>query len=254
MRRRLLILLVVLTVVGGAAFAYVWPIINQAPTCTDNTQNGDELGVDCGGSCVNFCSNQINMPTILWSRAFPVTTNVYNAMAYIENKNDAAVQAMPYEFRMYDVHDILVARASGVATIPPLGRYAIVETGIQTGTASIVRTTFLFAKNSPTWQRVPAEIESLRILTSDLRMNTLGVVPKLTATLTNNSVSKTIVNTTVAAVLYDVNDNAINVSKTVIPRISPNTSIPVFFTWPHLPTDAVTRTELIPVIDVFNTR
>ena len=89
MRRRLLILLVVLTVVGGAVFAYVWPIVNQAPTCTDGKQNGDELGVDCGGGCVDFCSNQITMPTVLWSRAFPVTTNVYNATAYIENKNDA---------------------------------------------------------------------------------------------------------------------------------------------------------------------
>ncbi len=25
------------------------------PTCTDETQNGEETGVDCGGSCPNVC-------------------------------------------------------------------------------------------------------------------------------------------------------------------------------------------------------
>ena len=26
-------------------------------TCTDNIENGDEAGIDCGGSCPNSCSN-----------------------------------------------------------------------------------------------------------------------------------------------------------------------------------------------------
>jgi hypothetical protein len=33
-----------------------------APTCTDGIQNGDETGVDCGGSCPNSCLSQINLP------------------------------------------------------------------------------------------------------------------------------------------------------------------------------------------------
>lgn len=32
------------------------------PTCTDGIQNGDETGIDCGGSCPNSCLSQINLP------------------------------------------------------------------------------------------------------------------------------------------------------------------------------------------------
>ncbi|MDI1437536.1 hypothetical protein [Polyangium sorediatum] len=31
------------------------PKICQAPTCSDNIKNGDETGLDCGGSCPNKC-------------------------------------------------------------------------------------------------------------------------------------------------------------------------------------------------------
>ena len=33
-----------------------------APSCTDGIKNGDETGVDCGGSCPNACLAQINLP------------------------------------------------------------------------------------------------------------------------------------------------------------------------------------------------
>jgi hypothetical protein len=33
-----------------------------APTCTDGIQNGDETGIDCGGSCPNICLAQIDLP------------------------------------------------------------------------------------------------------------------------------------------------------------------------------------------------
>ena len=43
-----------------------WRFILQkqgvAPTCDDGIQNGDETGVDCGGSCPNACLDQIDFP------------------------------------------------------------------------------------------------------------------------------------------------------------------------------------------------
>lgn len=38
------------------------PIVAVAPTCTDSIQNGDETGVDCGGSCTP-CQVAISNPT-----------------------------------------------------------------------------------------------------------------------------------------------------------------------------------------------
>ncbi|MBU6431623.1 hypothetical protein KGQ29_04640, partial [Patescibacteria group bacterium] len=47
-------------------------IFYKAPTCFDGKQNGDEKGVDCGGSCVNLCRSQYLEPNIIWSRVIEV--------------------------------------------------------------------------------------------------------------------------------------------------------------------------------------
>lgn len=38
------------------------PVVAQGPTCDDGIQNGDETGVDCGGSCTP-CTSSIENPT-----------------------------------------------------------------------------------------------------------------------------------------------------------------------------------------------
>src|ERR1035437_2857393 len=85
-----------------ALFIFLYPIIFQKPTCGDLKQNGDETGVDCGGSCPLMCKDKTSDPVVLWSRAFPVLGNTYNLVAFVENQNkNSGVVNMPYEFRIY---------------------------------------------------------------------------------------------------------------------------------------------------------
>jgi hypothetical protein len=252
-RRQLIIVLLLLALASIVAFFYIYPIVTKAPSCRDGKQNGTETGVDCGGGCVNFCSAEIKTPIVLWSRAFAVTPSVYNAAAYIENQNKAVIQSIPYEFRLYNKAGVLVNHADGVALIPPLGRYAIVETGIKVGNAKVAKTTLAFGPTTSPWLHVPENIASLHISINDVKMSDTMSIPKLSATLGNPSNSITLNNTVVAVILYDASDNAITVSKTVVPIIGAGVSVPVFFTWPAPITTPIVRYDIIPIIDVFHT-
>jgi len=47
---------------GGGWWRFKFTKQGVAPSCTDGIQNGNETGVDCGGSCPNVCLLQINLP------------------------------------------------------------------------------------------------------------------------------------------------------------------------------------------------
>jgi hypothetical protein len=252
-RRRLLIVCILLLLAGGVVYWRLSPQLFVAPTCSDSIQNGNETGIDCGGTmCSIMCSAEVMTPTVLWARAFPVTDTVYNAAAYIENKNNAAVRQIAYEFRLYDDNNILITRRDGTTIIPPLGRYAIVETGLQSGTAKVARTTFTFSSTPALWERVAEATGKLRVSTSSITLDASGTTPKLSARIGNPSPTATLENITVAAILYDADDNAVNVSRTTIPTLMPERSTPVVFTWPRALSAPVVRYEILPLIDVFN--
>src|SRR5574343_394328 len=77
---------------------FLW---HETPTCFDSKQNGDEAGVDCGGSCRLLCSFDAISPNVLWTRSFRVAPGVYSAVAYVENHNiTSSAVAVPYVFKL----------------------------------------------------------------------------------------------------------------------------------------------------------
>lgn len=253
-RRQLIIIFLLLFVFSSVVFAYLYPVIFKAPSCTDGKKNGDETGIDCGGGCMNLCTAETKNPTVLWQRSFNITEDVYNAVAYIENQNPAGISALPYEFRLYDTKGLFITRVTGTAIVPPSGRYAIVETGIKTGNAVVGSTTFEWKTPSVPWVHIDPAISSLRIQTSDLSLDMTSSVPKLFAKITDSSPIITLRNIQIAAILYDSNNNAISASKTYLHDLAPDTTIPIFFTWPKAFATPVVRYEIIPIIDIFTTK
>lgn len=254
LRRQIFIIFLLLFIFSGVVFWYVRPIIFAVPTCTDGKKDGDETGIDCGGSCVNLCTDEVKPPIVVWERSFLISDDVYNSVAYIENQNDAAISEMPYEFRLYDTKGTYVTRYDGTAIIPPSGRYVIMATGIKVGNATIGSTTFDFKTPSIPWQRIKPEISSLRVGTSNLSFATSTSVQKLNATIQNKSLTIPITNLEVAAILYDKDDNAVNISETYIHTLPAQAQMPIYFTWPRPFAVPVVRYEIIPIIDVFNTK
>jgi hypothetical protein len=118
--------IIVLTVIS---FGFFWNYWYAAPTCSDGFQNGDETGLDCGGSCSRVCSMQAVAPISRSDpRVFQVMDNVYSVIAFIENHN-VSFEALyvPYDLKIYDEKNRLLFERKGATNFPKNKTVAIFE-------------------------------------------------------------------------------------------------------------------------------
>jgi len=212
------------------------------PSCFDGKQNGDESGVDCGGSCALICADQAHAPTLLWSRAFRTGPSSYTAAAYIENNNPGAgAKAVQYSFQLFDANNQLIVERDGMMDLPPVVDIPIIETGINTGTRAVARTLFAFSA-TPVWQKIP---QQNYIIPTIAQPSHNADYTSLSATINNNAFADA-PNITVAAILYDAGGVARAASKSVM-SVPARSSAPVIFTWPagiEVPQGPVVKAEI----------
>ncbi len=232
-------------------FLVVFPYINKIPSCTDNRQNGNETGVDCGGSCSKSCTFEVNKISTLWSRTFQVIPGRYNAVAYLENHNkNTAIYKINYRFRFADKDNIYIGKRDGETFIPASGKFAIFEAGIGVGNSIPVYTTFEFTE-MPTWNKVPEDkINQLRVLVSDIKLENQNISPRLSATIKNDSLF-VIPEVGVVVILYDEKGNAISASRTYLDVLAEEESKEINFTWPEPIIGNVIAKEIIPMYNIF---
>ena len=102
LKRQIFYIFILVLIIGVFGFLIIYPSVSKAPSCTDNKQNGDERGIDSGGSCLRACLAETDDISILWARAFRVIPGRYNAVAYIVNHNkNAAVKKINYRFHRF---------------------------------------------------------------------------------------------------------------------------------------------------------
>src|SRR3989344_1172894 len=131
LKRQILYITVLILCIAIFGFLIIYPSLSKAPTCSDNKQNGNETGVDCGGSCARACLAQVDEISVLWARSFRVIAGRYNAVAYFENHNkNIAIDKINYKFRFADKNNIYIGKREGSTFIPPSGRFAIFEPAI----------------------------------------------------------------------------------------------------------------------------
>lgn len=101
--RRQLIVLLIAAIPFAALGLWAFSKFLPAPTCTDNTKNQKELGVDCGGPC-GPCELKNPKPlTLFWARVVPAKEGVYDVAAEIQNENEVLSSAnLEYEFTLSD--------------------------------------------------------------------------------------------------------------------------------------------------------
>lgn len=251
LRRQIFYVLVVIVFFLGLGFLIVYPTLNKPPTCMDRKQNGTETGVDCGGSCVRACNQEVNSISTLWARTFQVLPERYNAIAYLENKNEnLAVYKIKYRFRFGDKDNLYIGKREGETYIPPSGKFAIFEPAIDVGKSIPVYTTLEFTE-VPTWVKVdPVKVTKLKIYSSDIKLENESTSPKLSATLRNDSLTE-IKDIDVVAILYNTKGNAISVSSTYLDRLKGEESAPVNFTWPEPLKETVVTKEILPLFNIF---
>ncbi len=250
-RRKIFYFSIVFGAIIIAGVIMVYPYFNRPPTCTDGKQNGDESGVDCGGSCARVCTPQALQLVTLWARAFEVVPGKYNLMAYIENQNrESGIPYMNYEFKVYDKDNIFIGRTSGTTFITSNDRTAIFAPGFQAGNRVPARVSFEFT-SVPTWIKINREQKnSLAVSSEDKVLSNPLSAPKLEAEIVNKTL-KELRNLDVYAILYDDSDNVMNVSKTLIDVLAKNSKAPVVFTWPQALPSRPARIDIFPQVNVF---
>jgi len=254
LKRQIFYLIIVILIFGTGAYFVIKPHLNKAPTCTDGKENGDELGVDCGGSCVKACVSQVDNVSLLWARAFRIVPGRYNAVAYLTNHNkNTAVSKIKYRFRFADKNNIYIGKREGYTFIPPTGNFAIFESAVDMGNSVPVYVTFEFTER-PEWVQVPEDkIEQLKILTSKITLKDETTEPRLQATVKNNSLF-TVPEVNVVAILYDASHNVVSTSRTYLEVLKPEGSAEIHFTWPEPFSRKVVEQEIIPMYNILSVK
>lgn len=233
----------------GALVLYGFFFI-QAPTCFDGKQNGNEAGVDCGGSCALLCRDQVRAPVVKWVRAFPVSSTTYAAVAYIDNTNGGVgARSVPYIFQLFDDKNQFVTEKEGVIDIPPIHTLPVIESFIEVGNRTVARAHFLFSQQAQDipWKRIP-ERSFPTITLSDQHFSTDTHGTRLSVLLHNDTLSD-IKNSTVAAVLFDADGVARAASQSRVAVIAHRSTQTVVFTWPQQLPDI--KSEEITVVPSF---
>jgi hypothetical protein len=250
LKRRLFYLSILVAIILIFGFLIVYKNLNKTPTCFDNKQNGEETGIDCGGSCMLACTKQVDKITTLWARAFQVVPGRFNAVAYLQNQNEnTVVNKINYKFRFYDKDNIYIGKREGQTYIPPSGKFAVFAPAIDVGNSVPIYTYFEFTED-PIWIKVsPERVSVLKILVSDIKLENESVSPILSATLTNASLYR-IPEISVVAILYDALGNAVSTSHTYLDVLKAEEKTQINFTWREPIKEKVVATEIIPMFNI----
>lgn len=247
-KRRFLYFLIAFFVVVVPIFLIFFLNTYRAPTCFDHKQNGGETGVDCGGPCALSCAEGTSDLVVKWERVFAVSPGIYNAVAYVENKNDSAgLQKISYNFKIYDKDNYLIEERSGSTFINPGEQFAIFEPRIDTKYRIPART-YLTFETDPAWVRTNATAPKIDVINRSL--SNIDENPVLTVTLQNEELFP-VKNIQVVAILYDLAGNAIASSATYIDTFANSSQKQISFTWPQPFSADVSKIEVIPRVDVF---
>ena len=246
-RRRKLSITLIVAIALIVLFAIpIFLIFYKPPTCFDGMKNGDEIGVDCGGSCQRLCPSAFITPVIAWTRFEQVSNNLYNVAAYIINPNiDGEAYRVPYHLSLYDDHGILIVEQNGTVTLAPHRNSLAFAGAVSVGKRVPAKALFEFT-SIPNWHKRSDPLASLVIGNKNYTEDASG--SSLLVSLKNVS-AHNLGRMTVYAILYDVNSNAIGFSKTVIDAISGYATAQAPFTWPDNRKGKVISIEVLPVAE-----
>ncbi len=219
-------------------------------TCFDLSQNGDEVGVDCGGVCTRICAFTVAPPIVVWAKSFQIQPGQYNAVAYIENKNIlAGTPSISYTFRLYDGAGLITERV-GTTVLPPNSTYPVFEGRINTEGRVPTETT-LEIKPADMW--LPSTYGRDQFKTVDLKLVEADSRPKLNVKIENTDLKEAQA-VEVVATIFDASGIPLTSSQTFIDTFAGRSQKDIVFTWPNpiaktirscaVPTDVVIAIDL----------
>ena len=243
-KRRQVLIETILTICGVAIIAVVIiATIYKAPSCTDNKQDGNETGIDCGGPCPYLCSVDEIAPEVSFVVPVSPQPGRIDVIAYIENKNNnAQVEGARYLVQLYDTNHHMIASKSGTVNLPPSSTSPVFIPELYQGNAPVSDAFLTLDPASLLWVRTSGN----PVLPSQSQLEIMnGPMPKITAVLTN-PIAYPIYNEKVVATVFNAQNNAIGASQTVVPILPAQGTAPIVFTWNQAFTSQPARVEILP--------
>lgn len=233
----------------GVIFYYVG--FYTPANCFDGKENSDERGVDCGGSCVPFCSADVSPPEVVWAKSFKIAEGRYNAVAYIENSNyTAGSPELDYTFEFYSNGEKIGER-TGTTVLPPNSSYPVFEGRVNfEGDVEITETKLVL---EPVELWLPSSINRDQLKSIDINLADSNDKPRLYVDIENTELEPA-ENIEVVATIFNQKGVPMTSSQTIIEYIDARSTQEITFTWPNpidktyidclIPTDVVVAIDL----------
>jgi hypothetical protein len=251
LRRSAITFLIIAAIVVSPFFYFYGKYkANQVFTCTDNKQNGDEIGIDCGGSCIRMCREEVRELVINWVTPVKVTDDVYHMAALVENRNLSALPKMNYVLSMYDKDNLLISERKGTTYVPANSSFIISELLVPVG-KRVPKLAFIKFEEASFWQIVDMRQSVPFLKTAQPQWQTTDIGSRLTATIKNTERVE-VRNIDVTAVAFDEDNNVIALSTTNVDSLQQAEIKPIVFTWPSVVEPE--RTSLYVRINPFSKR
>lgn len=246
-RRRFVILFIFTAIAVAFLVVVLISAFYKTPSCTDGVQNQGEAGIDCGGPCQYLCTEQMQSPTVLFTKVLQNSDGRTDVIAKIENKNiDAAAKNVPYRISLYGDKRSFLQELTGTVDLPPRTAAVIYLPGVTSGKRKIASAFLEILASDPKWFSMTA---NSRIVPAVLNITQKGTndAPRIEAVLANPGLEN-LLNVQSVVLVHDVNGDVIAASKTIVPVIPIKGETLAIFTWNNAFSSAVASIEVIPVI------
>ncbi|MDE2038367.1 MAG: hypothetical protein KGI69_04130 [Patescibacteria group bacterium] len=242
-RKTLYAALAAVAIVGGAAVP-AFLALYKPPSCFDGVKNGDEQGVDCGGSCTKLCASSYLPPSVSWARFEQVAPGLYNLGAYVINPNtDVTATAVPYHMSLYDDAGIPITDVYGTMTLPPHRNALAFKGAVSVGKRIPGRLLFEFTA-APEWATSSDPLAALDV--TDKKYSETPSGSSLMVTFANRGTTP-LDNISVSAILSDKDGNVVDFSTTVVDQVPAGGTAIAPFTWPVSHDGKVISIDVLPV-------
>ncbi|OGI92612.1 hypothetical protein A2933_00580 [Candidatus Nomurabacteria bacterium RIFCSPLOWO2_01_FULL_46_18] len=233
-RRKRIILSILIFIVVVLIGVPMFLLFYRAPTCFDVRQNGDEAGVDCGGSCQLLCTSD-SLPLILKGdpRVLTLATSTYQVVALVENSNSTAeIPRAGYIIKVYDASSAVPVKVFEGEVYVPRGDTSVVFDGPFVLEAGVVPVRATLGWKEPTivWNQNSLSSPELRVV--EPVFSRLETSPRLEATVENPTLGS-VSNIDLTVLVSDTSGNIFAASRTFVDELRPGERNKVIFTWPR---------------------
>lgn len=196
--------------------------------------NGDETGIDCGGSCQLICRAE-SLPLILKGdpRILSVSPNTYQVVVLVENpNNDAEIYRAGYIIKIYDSSSSVPLKVIEGETYMPKNHTSAIFEGPFSLPSEVSPKRAVIEWRTDTLSWVKNERTLPELLIKNISLSREDSAPRLIASIENLTLQK-VSNIDLVALISDVQGNIFAASKTFIESIEPSGESEAVFTWPR---------------------